>query len=308
MTTLSRMTLEPATGARWCLGVAWAVILLTSALPLILFNELGDGAPAWLPWAQIGLLTAVLALSLVWAPLRPLRAVALVLLALLAGLWLVDQLGVAGRVQALFPAGTAPFTRQFLGEQGGRLALTLLMIAALWLIFGDRRAFFLSAGDLNATAAPIRWLGITEPVAWSRLAPIAGVLISLGTLLFVWLGARPTGAQFRGALPLLPAVLLIAALNAFHETIVYRASLLAGLEPAVGAAAALLMAALWFGAGHYYGVPNGVIGVVMAGFLGWFLGRSVLETRGIVWAWGIHWLQDVVIFFFLAMGTLRPGG
>ena len=55
-------------------------------------------------------------------------------------------------------------------------------------------------------------------------------------------------------------------------------------------------------------MPYGIIGVVMATLLGWFLGRSVLETRGIFWAWGIHFLQDVAIFFFLAMGTIAVGG
>lgn len=304
MTTRS-VALPPATtSTRLMVAVAWAVMLLSSPLPVILFNTLGSGAPDWLQWAQIGAVAVVLGLSLVYAPLRPLRAIAVILLALLLGTWLVAELGVTARAQALFPAGTAPFTRRFLGEQGGRLALSLLMIAVLWLIFRDRHAFFLAAGDLNAPAAPIRWLGITQPVAWSRLAPIAGVLISLGTLAFVWLGLRPTAEQFRAVLPLLPVVLLIAALNAFNETMAYRASFLAGLELPVGAAQALLMAAVWFGIGHYYGMPSGVIGVVMATFLGWFLGRSVLETRGIVWAWGMHWLQDIVIMFFLAMAMV----
>jgi hypothetical protein len=46
----------------------------------------------------------------------------------------------------------------------------------------------------------------------------------------------------------------------------------------------------------------------MAGFLGWFLGKSMLETRGLFWAWFIHFWQDVLIFAFLAIGSIRPGG
>jgi len=34
----------------------------------------------------------------------------------------------------------------------------------------------------------------------------------------------------------------------------------------------------------------------MAGFLGWLLARSVVDTRGMFWAWFLHFLQDVVIF------------
>jgi hypothetical protein len=47
---------------------------------------------------------------------------------------------------------------------------------------------------------------------------------------------------------------------------------------------------------HIYGTPNGVFGVIASGTLGWFLAKSVIETRGLGWAWFIHFLQDVVIF------------
>jgi hypothetical protein len=66
--------------------------------------------------------------------------------------------------------------------------------------------------------------------------------------------------------------------------------------------------AAYFGLLHYYGVPYGVVGVLMAGLLGWLLGKSMLETRGLFWAWFIHLIQDVLIFSFLAIGSITPGG
>ena len=36
----------------------------------------------------------------------------------------------------------------------------------------------------------------------------------------------------------------------------------------------------------------------IAGFI-W--AKSMMETRGIAWAFGIHFVQDLVIFYFLAM-------
>jgi len=50
------------------------------------------------------------------------------------------------------------------------------------------------------------------------------------------------------------------------------------------------------------------VGVILAAFLGWILGKSMLETRGLFWAWFIHFLQDVLIFAFLAIGSITPGG
>ncbi len=110
------------------------------------------------------------------------------------------------------------------------------------------------------------------------------------------------------ALPFLPAVFIAAALNAFNEEMTYKASFLSVLENVVGKHQALLLMAAYFGVAHFYGVPYGVIGVLMAGFLGWFLGKSMLETRGLWWAWFIHFLQDVLIFAFLAIGSIVPGG
>jgi len=115
-------------------------------------------------------------------------------------------------------------------------------------------------------------------------------------------------ASLGKAVPLLPAILLLAAMNAFSEEMSYRAPQLATSYEVVGKNQAMLLAAAFFGIGHYYGVPYGVIGVVMAGFLGWLLSKSMLETKGFLWPWFIHFLQDVVIFAFLGIGSIVAGG
>jgi len=63
-----------------------------------------------------------------------------------------------------------------------------------------------------------------------------------------------------------------------------------------------------FGIGHFYGVPTGIIGVFMAFVFAWLMGKSMLETRGFFWAWFIHFAQDVIIFFFFAMGAVPASG
>lgn len=54
--------------------------------------------------------------------------------------------------------------------------------------------------------------------------------------------------------------------------------------------------------------PYGVVGVVMAGFLGWMLCKAMLETKGFFWSWFIHFWQDAAIFAFIAVGSITPGG
>ena len=100
-------------------------------------------------------------------------------------------------------------------------------------------------------------------------------------------------------MPALPWVLLFSISNSFSEEMLTRFSLAAGLDGIISGRAISLWSAAIFGGVHYFGTPGGVPGVLMAGFLGWLLAKSVLETKGFGWAWFIHFLQDVVIIFAL---------
>ena len=107
------------------------------------------------------------------------------------------------------------------------------------------------------------------------------------------------------ALPLFPAVLLFALMNAFHEEVFLRAAPMSQLLKAIGARHTLALTTLFFGLGHYAGsVPDGVTGVVIASFLGYIMGKAMLETRGVVWSWIIHFAIDVNIFMFLAVSMV----
>jgi membrane protease YdiL (CAAX protease family) len=106
------------------------------------------------------------------------------------------------------------------------------------------------------------------------------------------------------ALPLIPVALLIAAINAFNEEFTLRAAPISQLWQALGKWRALAVTSLFFGIGHYYGVPSGLLGVLLATFLGWFLGKSMLETKGFSWAWLIHFLPDAFIFSFFAIAAV----
>ena len=195
-----------------------------------------------------------------------------------------------------------------LAEQSLRLMVTLGIIAVLFLLKKSLAAFFLVKGDTSAPAEPVRWLGIKQDERWNKIGRNFAVILSSGTLAFLVIAGRPPLDIALRALPFIPAILIAAALNAFNEEMTYKASFLSILEDVVGKQQSLLLMAAYFGIGHYYGVPYGVIGVLMAGFLGWFLGKSMLETRGLWWAWLIHFVQDVLIFSFLAIGSIMPGG
>ena len=93
-------------------------------------------------------------------------------------------------------------------------------------------------------------------------------------------------------------------MNGFNEEFTLRAAPLGELEPTMGTSHALTATAVYFGLGHYYGVPNGIIGVLLSGFLGWLLGKSMLETKGFFVAWLVHFITDIPIFLFFIVGEI----
>jgi hypothetical protein len=302
------MTVAPS-HSKALIVTAWTFLLLASALPEILIQEVfGYPVSESLRYLIAGIvILAGLLLTFIWNQVQRLRHFFVLLLVLVVVEWFVftrmDQLPF---YQSWLH--NPSFAVYMLAEQSLRFLVTLSIIAALLLLKKHAGAFFLAKGNTSAPVEPVIWLGIKQGERWNKLGPLFALLISSGTLVFLILAGHPTLDFVIRALPFLPAVLITATLNAFNEEITYKASFLSVLEGVAGKHQSLWLMAAYFGLGHFYGVPYGVIGVLMAGFLGWFLGKSMVETRGLWWAWFIHFWQDVLIFSFLAIGSITPGG
>lgn len=286
---------------------AWGIMLLASLLPVIIAQEvLGQSLP-WLTIKSV-ILSVVLVLGFIWTWLKPFRPFILILLLIhLAEYLFTSQMGRADWWPAWLGTN-APFAGQMLGIQLQRLAVTLVVLIALLLMGYRREQFFLTRGQLDAPIGLVRWLGYTKTEPWTRFGLHWAIYITLGTLTFLLIAGQPSLTALQAALPYLPRVLLLATMNAFSEELTYRASLLGVLNGLIAPRQALFLTAAFFGLAHYYGVPYGLIGVIMSTFLGWMLGKAMLETRGFFWAWFIHFCQDVAIFSFMAIGAVSAGG
>lgn len=288
--------------------VAWVTMLLVSILPNIIFQEVFSLDTAWLIWFKIGLLVIFTIVSMIWQPIRPLRNYFIILMAIFLIEDGISRLTTLSFWQNWFGGINTSFTTNMFGIQLSRFIVALLIIVVLVLLRYKRKDFFLVKGQLDAPIRPVKWLGFPKPDPWTRFGGQFAIYISMGTLIFLILGGRPAPSAVVQMLPMLPAILFLAAMNSFNEEMTYRSALLAPLEPALGYKHSLGITAIFFGIGHFYGVPYGVIGVIMASFLGWLMGKAMLETRGFFWAWFIHFLQDVLIFSFMAIGSIVPGG
>ena len=118
---------------------------------------------------------------------------------------------------------------------------------------------------------------------------------------FLFSNLRPNFWQLTQHWQLLPWALATATLNAANEEFQFRCVPLAHLRNVLPLRESVWLTAIFFGLAHYFGQPSGWLGVAMATVAGFIWGKSMLETRGVAWALGIHFVQDLVIFYFLAM-------
>lgn len=159
---------------------------------------------------------------------------------------------------------------------------------------------FAQLGDVGAPAGTVRWLGVGSNETWRGVGLSFTFWVSVATGAFLYFNVvQPLGLGIEALLAHLPVVLVLSAMNAFTEEALTRFGVVVGLHGVVDVRWVYLASALVFGLPHYFGVPGGVVGALMSGVLGWLLARSLVETRGVFWAWFIHFVQDVLIFSVL---------
>lgn len=179
--------------------------------------------------------------------------------------------------------------------QGATLTFTILVVALTARLIPENFGRYLRVGRLAAPASPVRALGISGTETWKTLGLTFSVIISLVTAAIVLLPAA-AGAGLTLPPYLVGLAVLLAASNAFVEEYLTRFQVVASLAGRVAPGRIAIISALLFGIPHYLGTPGQLMGVLAASFLGWFLAKSVMETKGMGWAWFVHFLQDVIIF------------
>ena len=282
-------------GARSLLYVAWAVALLLTVPEIVLRAFMGADT-SWMLPARIALLTASVALTFTWSLIRPLRGmltIFLVIYGVEAGLFLTVLPGT----QVYQDVFGADANIAFFGERLMRIGAVVVMLVVLLRMGLNRRDFYLAVGDVNAIAPAMRIPAKPEP--WTKFGRNYAV-ISVGLLLVFLIPAmQPSLADLSIGLVLFAAV--CAAMNSFAEEFLYRAALIPHVLPHFGKNATLLLLPVWFGLAHWFGVPSGLTGVILAAIGGWFFTRSMIETSGIAWAWFLHFLADFTVYLVLLL-------
>lgn len=140
--------------------------------------------------------------------------------------------------------------------------------------------------------------------------PVVALAVMAGVALVVWKAwAQPDLSDAESMLPQWPVPLLVlgalgfSIVNALLEEVAFRGVLQAALRERFGDGVwPLLLQGAAFGVFHWYGVPRGAMGALMAGSWGVMLGWARRRSGGLLTPLIAHVVADIVIFSLLAMG------
>jgi len=285
------------------LVVAWLGTLVLSRLPQIVLRKfLAIDPSAWIIWLWIFVGAALVAFTFFWTTIKPLRGYFLILTAIWVTAEILTLLTTKNALWLRWFGSDKPWVVSFFGERLTVILLALILAALLLALGQKHQDFFLIIGELNAPVEGLQRPGTNKPIRWTVVGPIVAVgLTTLFGIALVILNP-PEGATLVKIIPLVPAILLFAVMNAFGEELAYRAAPLSQLWTVVGKRQAIWMTAVWFGLGHYYGgIPSGLPGAVFSTLIAVLFGKAMLETKGIAMPVFIHLWGDVLIYTVLAM-------
>ncbi|NLY08824.1 MAG: CPBP family intramembrane metalloprotease [Tissierellia bacterium] len=193
----------------------------------------------------------------------------------------------------------------YLNYELSTIILSLIFLFIIYILADKVRLKFFNINKLDGEVLPEPWVGIVpkKKESWKNIGLSVGSIITISTAVVVYFQTAHGRGITISMFPEVPMLLILALMNSFTEEVIFRLSystIIAneGLNPRI----AEVLAAVVFGGVHYVGIaPNGIAGAIMAGYIGWFLAKSINETNGFFWAWVVHFAQDVVILFFLFM-------
>ncbi len=158
---------------------------------------------------------------------------------------------------------------------------------------------YFSKGDISAEILPEPLIGLKPKPNenWLHIGRNFAIIISGVTAIVIYFQfIENSVVTAERILSTLPFIIVFALTNSFVEESITRLGVVVVLKDILNDKSICLMSALIFGTVHFWGIPGGFVGLLFAGFLGWFLAKSIVETQGIFWAWFIHFLQDMIIF------------
>lgn len=215
-----------------------------------------------------------------------------ILMVLTSGLLLI----VSGTPLFHFDPFDSPAVNQVLNYQLSALPMVSLALLLTFLFAGNVRLGYLSP-NRRGTMEPV--FGRFGGGRWeSDALPIALIMVAI-VAVAAFFQVLPSGFSFHWVYIVL--TIPFAAMNAFTEEVIFRLPYVTmSANDTSSGVYGLAMGSIVFGGFHVWGVvPNGILGGAMSGILGFFLAKSIYETKGFFWAFTIHFMLNIATMLFV---------
>ena len=192
---------------------------------------------------------------------------------------------------------------QILSYQIFTLGITAIFLISMYITNKDIFKSYFKIGNLQNNVLPEPLIGLKPKKSdnWKNIGINFAIIISMVTIIMMYFSIKDKTFDYNNFITLIPFIFIFSLSNAFIEEIMYRLGVVVALKKIISDKKIALVSGSIFGSIHYFGTPGGLIGIIVACFLGWFLAKSIIETKGIFWAYLIHFLQDFVIFSALLL-------
>lgn len=175
------------------------------------------------------------------------------------------------------------------------LGVALISMISSYILNPESFKSIMSIGNISATGEELKIFGIKKGDSWLKTGVSLSIIISLVTGIFMYFQLKGQAIDYSLLKTGFLWIILFSLTNSFAEEMIFRVGINGPLANLLSPNKIFLISAVIFGVAHFQGMPSGIIGIILAGLLGYVLSKSIQETNGIFWAWFIHFLQDVII-------------
>lgn len=175
------------------------------------------------------------------------------------------------------------------------LGIAIISMISSYILNPESLKSILSIGNLSAVGEELKIFGIKKGDSWLKTGVSLSIFISLATGIFMYFQLKGQTIDYSLLKTGFLWIVLFSLTNSFAEEMIFRVGINAPLTNLLSPNKIFLISAVIFGVAHFQGMPSGIIGVILAGLLGYVLSKSIHETNGIFWACLIHFLQDIII-------------
>ena len=185
------------------------------------------------------------------------------------------------------------------------LVLEVIFRSLLALLLVGIYVWLLTVGD-NVYDHRIAKLGLPVVDGWGKqfvMGCVVGLVLTVLAVLpiAIWGNARFTVRLGLGLLPRDGAVLIVLLVGALAEELMFRGYPFQHLEMGIGAAGAIAVFSVLFGAVHLSNPGSSIWGLINTILIGILLSLAYLRTRALWLPWGIHFGWNATLGFLCGL-------